>query len=170
MPRPDVFDSTVAPRPHALVSLPRRPAPTRQADRANPLSRPGPVGTLIAAGVVQSGQGLTWVLVGLLIGTGDKSLRHGQPVTVVLAIAAILAFAIGCFAVALAAGILRGSDVCRIASVLFQLGSTGLVVGIGVSVVRQVADAAAGAAFVVLLVSCVAVVMLLLWPRQSVVD
>jgi hypothetical protein len=170
MPRPDVSDSPVAPRPHALASLPRRPAPTRQADRADPLSRPGPVGTLIAAGVVQSGQALTWVLVGLLIGTGDKSLGHGQPVTVVLAIAVILAFAIGGFALALAAGTLRGSDVCRIASVLFQLASAGLVLGIGTSVVRQVADPAAGAAFVVLLASCVAVIVLLLWPRSSVVD
>lgn len=170
MPRPDVSDSPVAPRPNALVSLPRRPAPVRRTDRANPPSRPGPVGTLIAAGVIQSGQALTWVLVGLLIGTGDKALRHGQPVTVVLAIAAILAFAIGCFALAMAAGTLRGSEVCRIASVLFQIASAGLVVGVGTSVVRQVSDPAAAAAFVVLLVSCVVVAMLLLWPRQSVVD
>lgn len=169
MRRPDVSDSSVAPRPNALVSLPRRPAPARRTDRASPPSRPGPVGTLIAAGVIQSGQALTWVLVGLLIGTGDNSLRHGQPVTVVLAIAAILAFAIGCFALAMAAGTLRGSDVCRVASVLFQLASAGLVMGIGTSV-RQVADPAAAAAFVVLLVSCVAVAILLVWPRQSVVD
>ncbi|HEX3650560.1 MAG TPA: hypothetical protein VHV49_19205 [Pseudonocardiaceae bacterium] len=170
MPRPDVSDAPVAPRPHALASLPSRPAPTWRADRANPPSRPGPVGTLVAAGVVQAGQAFTWVLVGLLIGLGDKGLRHGQPVTVVLAIAAILAFAIGCFALALAAGTIRGSDVCRIASVLFQLASAGLIIGVGTSVVRQVPEQVAGAAFVMLLVSCVATAMLLLWPRMSVVD
>lgn len=170
MPRPDVSDAPVAPRSHVLASLPRRPASPWRADRANPPAQPGPVGTLIAAGVVQSGQALTWVLVGLLIGAGDRGVRPGQPVTVVLAIAAILAFGIGCFALALAAGTIRGCEVCRVASVLFQLASAGLIVGVGTSVLSQVPQRAAGAAFVVLLVSCVAVVMLLLWPRMSVVD
>ncbi|HKN97160.1 MAG TPA: hypothetical protein VJX10_08600 [Pseudonocardiaceae bacterium] len=110
------------------------------------------------------------MLVGLLIGVGDRGVRPGQPVTVVLAIATILAFAIGCFALALAAGTIRGSDVCRVASVLFQLASAGLVVGVGTSVLRQVSERAAGAAFVVLLVSCVAAAVLLLWPRGSIVD
>lgn len=170
MPRSDVSDSPVAPRPHALVSLPRRPAPARLADRANPPSRPGPVGTLIAAGVVQAGQALTWLLVGLLIGTGDQSLRQGQPVMVVLGIAVILVIGIAGFGLAMAAGTIRGSDVCRVASMVFQIASTGLVIGVGTSVVHQVPDPAAGAAFVVLTVSGVTVLMLLLWPRDSVVD
>ncbi len=111
---------------HAPVSLPGRPAPRYGTDRAAPSVSRGPAGTLIAAAVLQSGQALMWMFVGLLIGMGRAHVP-GEPVAVVIVIAAVGAFAIGVFVLALAAGTLSRSDVCRIASLAFQ-AVTGILI------------------------------------------
>lgn len=128
MSQPYPSGSPVTSARHAPVSLPGRPAPQHRTDRANPSVPRGPAGTLIAAGVLQAAQALMWMFLGLLIGMGDADVHRGQPVTVVLVIAAIGAFAIGVFVLALAAGVVGRSDVCRVASVVFQAVSGAFVI------------------------------------------
>jgi hypothetical protein len=133
-----------------------------------------PPGTLIAAGVLQAGQALMWMFVGLLVGLGDADLR-GDPVTVVLLIAAILAFSVGGFALCLAAGTLGRSEVCRVASVVFQVVFASVMIAGSIDLIRShrtgltiTLHPATGPAFpinpeivVVLLATCVAAVALL---------
>jgi hypothetical protein len=79
---------------------------------------------LIVGVVLQSCQALVWMVFGLLIGLdaglGGGLVRHGDPLVVVLVIAASLVVAVGGFGLALAAGAVR-SDGCRTASAVFQL-------------------------------------------------
>jgi hypothetical protein len=133
-----------------------------------------PPGTLIAAGVLQAVQALLWIFVGLLVGMGDGDLR-GEPVTVVLLIAAIFAFSIGGFALCLAAGTLGRSEVCRVASVVFQVVFGAVMIAGSVDLIRShstgltiTLDPTTGPAFPVspglvltLLAMCVAAVALL---------
>jgi hypothetical protein len=142
----------------------------------------GSAGTLIAAVVLQAGQALMWMFVGLLVGMGDGEVGTGQPVTVVLVIAAILAFSVGGFVLALAAGTLGRSDVCRIASVVFQVVSGVVLVVSAVDLIDHrhgagmtiTLDPTTGPAFLVspgfivaMLASCVAVAVLLLCRQSS---
>lgn len=141
----------------------------------------GRTGTLIAAGVLQVGQALVWMFVGLLVGTGDGASR-GEPVAVVLLIAAILAFSVGGFALALAAGTLGRSDVCRIASVVFQVVFGGVIIAGSIDLIRSHSatgltislDPTTGPAFgvstgliVVMLSTCVAALALLMCRQSS---
>lgn len=143
--------------------------------------RSAPAGTLIVAGVLQTGQALMWMFVGLLVSAGDGAAR-GEPVAVVLLIAAILAFAVGGFALALAAGTLGRSEVCRIASVVFQVVFGAVIIAGSVDLIRSHSatgltislDPTTGPAFpvsagliVVLLSTCVAVVVLLMCRQSS---
>jgi hypothetical protein len=178
MTQPDLpVTSIVSPR-HVIVLPPRRQTSAHRYDAADqPVGRRvtrAPSGTLVAAAVLQAGQALLWMFVGMLMGIGDSGTHSGEPVTVVLVIAAILAFAVGCFALALAAGVFGRSDVCRLASVVFQLvfavivliGSFGVIGGgVGLTVTF---DPVTGPAFmisptvvVLALSSCVAVAVLL---------
>lgn len=139
-----------------------------------------PSGTLIAAGVLQVAQALMWMFVGLLVGIGDGSLR-GDPVTVVLLIAAILAFSVGGFALCLAAGTLGRSEVCRVASVVFQMVFVAVIIAGVIDEIRSHSDGltitldpSTGAVFpissaliVVSLVTCVAAVALLVCRQSS---
>ena len=76
---------------------------------------------LIVGVVLQSCQALVWMVFGLLLGLDAGGLvRHGDPVVVVLVIAASLVVAVGGFGLALAAGAIR-SDGCRTASAVFQV-------------------------------------------------
>ena len=138
----------------------------------------GSAGTLVAAVVVQAGQALMWMFIGLLVGMGDGDVGSGQPVKVVLVIAAILAFAVGAFALALAAGTLGRSDACRIASLVFQVVSGVVTIGGAVDLAGHrmtiTLDPTTGPAFLVspgfvavMLVSCIAVVVLLLCRQSS---
>jgi hypothetical protein len=142
----------------------------------------GSAGTLIAAVVLQAGQALMWMFIGLLVGMGDGDVGSGQPVKVVLVIAAILAFAVGAFVLALAAGTLGRSDACRIASVVFQVVSGVVIIGGAIDLVDHrtgagmaiTLDPTTGPAFLVspgfiavMLASCVAVVVLLLCRQSS---
>jgi hypothetical protein len=142
----------------------------------------GSAGTLVAAVVLQAGQALMWMFIGLLVGMGDGDVGSGQPVKVVLVIAAILAFAVGGFVLALAAGTLGRSDACRIASVVFQAVSGVVIIGGAVDLVDHrgrsgmtiTLDPTTGPAFLVspgfivlMLGSCVAVVALLLCRQSS---
>ena len=141
--------------------------------------------TLVAAAILQAGQALLWVIVGLVLVIGYHGARLkapamvSPPVAVVLVIAAILAFAIAAFMLALAAGTVRRSDVCRIASVITQCVFGTLILAGTVRAIQTRAavtlalDPAAGPAIpltpvfiAVLLVSCVGVAALLLC-RQS---
>ncbi|HEX3590220.1 MAG TPA: hypothetical protein VHV74_11345 [Pseudonocardiaceae bacterium] len=140
----------------------------------------GPAGTLVAAGVLQAAQALMWMFLGLLIGMGEADVHRGQPVTVVLVIAAVGAFAIGIFVLALAAGTLGRSDVCRVASVVFQAVSGAFVVAACISLLNHgggsltiMLDPTTGPTFLVrpgfvvaMLVSTIAVAVLLMC-RQS---
>jgi hypothetical protein len=78
--------------------------------------------TLIVGVVLQSCQALVWMVFGLLLGLDaglGGSVRHGDPLVVVLVIVASLVVAVGGFGLALAAGAVR-SDGCRTASAVFQ--------------------------------------------------
>lgn len=119
MTQPYPTSTSTASVRHAPMSLPGRPAPRHLADRANPPVRPGPAGTLVAAGVLQAAQALLWLFTGALIGFGGTDAR-GDPATVVLVIAAAGSVAVGVFVLALAAGTIGRSDVCRVASLVFQ--------------------------------------------------
>ncbi|HEX5404721.1 MAG TPA: hypothetical protein VFX16_20725 [Pseudonocardiaceae bacterium] len=163
---------------------PRRHAGPSGADTP-PSDQPvaeGSAGTLIAAVVLQAGQALMWMFVGLLVGMGDGDVSSGQPVRVVLVIAAILAFAVGAFVLALAAGTLGRSDACRIASVVFQAVSSVIIIGGAVDLIGHrtgagmtiTLDPTTGPAFLVspgfiaaMLVSSVAVAVLLLCRQSS---
>jgi hypothetical protein len=98
---------------------------------------------------------MLWLLTGLLIGMSGSDVRPGAPVHVVLAIAAVGAFAVGVFALALAAGTLGRSDACRIASAGFQIVSASVIVVACVRIVEQggsitvTLDPTAGPEFVV---------------------
>jgi hypothetical protein len=98
---------------------------------------------------------MLWLLTGLLVGTSGSDVRRGAPVHVVLAIAAVGAFAIGAFALALAAGTLGRSDACRIASAGFQVVSASVIVVASVLIIEQggaitvTLDPTAGPEFVV---------------------
>ena len=78
---------------------------------------------LIVGVVLQSCQALVWMVFGLLLGLdaglGSSLVRHGDPVVVVLVMAAGFVFAVGGFGLALAAGAVR-SDGCRTASAAYQ--------------------------------------------------
>jgi hypothetical protein len=139
-----------------------------------------PSATLIVAAVLQAAQALVWMFVGMLMGIGGGDTHTGQPVTVVLVIAAILAFAVGCFVLALAAGMFGRSDVCRLASVVLQLVFAVAVLAGSFDAIRGGAgmavtlDPLTGPAFMIsptivllALASCVAVAVLLV-SRQSV--
>jgi hypothetical protein len=138
---------------------------------------------LLAAVVLQAGQAVVWLLVGLAMVLGavhtSSSSAVGEPVAVVLTIAAILAFAISGFVLALAAGILRRSDVCRVASVIVQVVFGAVVLAGTVEVIHTGSgltlslDPLAGPSFPispgfvgVLLASCVAAVVLLTRPAR----
>lgn len=139
-----------------------------------------PAGTLIAAGVLQVGQALMWMFVGLSVSTGNGDLR-GEPVTVVLLIGAILAFSVGGFALGLAAGMLGRSEVCRVASVVFQVVFGALIIVGSIDLIRShdkdltiSLDPTTGPAFgvssgfiVVMLATCVAAVVLLVCRQSS---
>jgi hypothetical protein len=76
---------------------------------------------LLVGVVLQSCQALVWMVSGLLLGLDAGGLvRHGDPVVVVLVIAASLVVAVGGFGLALAAGAVR-SDGCRTASAVYQV-------------------------------------------------
>ena len=181
MTQPCPSGSSATSARHAPVSLPGRPAPQHRTDRANPSVSRGPAGTLIAAGVLQAGQALMWMFVGLLIGMGEAEVHHGQPVTVVLVIAAVGAFAVGVFVFALAAGTLGRSDVCRVASVVFQAVSGAFVVAACVDLFDHrrggltiMLDPTTGPAFLIrpgfviaMLVTSIAVAALLLCRQSS---
>lgn len=179
MTQPHPTSSSAASVRHAPVSLPGRPAPRHLADRANPPVRPGPAGTLVVAGVLQAGQALLWLLTGLLIGFGNTDV-NGDPATVVLVIAAAGSLAVGVFVLALAAGTISRSDVCRIASLPVQAVSAAFVAAACVRsighrrglLVRLAPDT--GPAFLVptdfllaMLALCVAVLTLLLCGRSA---
>ena len=140
----------------------------------------------MAAAVLQAGQAVVLLFVGLVMvgGYGVAHLsgpaRVREPVAVVLVIAAILAFATGAFVFALAAGTLRRSDVCRIASVIVQCVFGALILAASVKSIQTHAgltislDPATGPAFLVtpgyiavLLTSCAAVAALLLCRPSS---
>jgi hypothetical protein len=135
----------------------------------------------MAAVVLQAGQALLWLLLGLILAIGYSGVRTSdvspvsEPVAVVLVIAAILAFVLGGFVLALAAGTLRRSDVCRIASVIVQCVFGVLILAGSVKVIHDrtgltiALDPAAGPTFLLtpafiggLMASCVAVAVLLL--------
>ncbi len=136
--------------------------------------------------MLQAGQALLWVFFGLILAIGYRGAHLNgpaavnQPVAVVLIIASILAFAIGAFVLALAAGTYRRSDVCRIASVVVQC-VFGILILAGSLLAIQTRsgltlslDPASGPAYLVtpgfmaiLLVSCVAVAALLLCRPSS---
>lgn len=136
--------------------------------------------------MLQAGQAVAWLLVGLVLVVGHSGAhpsgpgKLGEPVAIVLAIAAILAFATGAFVFGLAAGTLRRSDVCRIASVIVQCVFGALILAASVKAIQTRAgltialDPASGPAFLVtrgsiavLLASCVAVSVLLLCRPSS---
>lgn len=203
MTQPHLPGSTVTSVGHAVRPAPRPPAvphspstmegavaTTAAAPRATaeqPAPSRHPSGTLIAAVVLQSCQALVWLLVGLLMTIGYNGAhisgpsRVNEPVAVVLVIAAILAFAIGAFVLALTAGVLGRSDVCRVASVIFQTVFGALVLAGSIEIIHNGTAAGltialapdTGPAFLItptviaaLLTSCIATAALLL-HRQS---
>jgi hypothetical protein len=108
--------------------------------------------TLIVGVVLQSCQALVWMVFGLLLGLNaglGGSVRHGDPLVVVLVIVASLVVAVGGFGLALAAGAVR-SDGCRTASAVFQFVFAVLLVA---------------ARFVMMPAGCVFIAVLLLVAR-----
>jgi hypothetical protein len=188
MTQPDLPGSPIVSAGSMIVLPPRRPVLVHRPDDADLPVRPpttrAPAGALLAASLLQAGQALLWMFMAMLMGLGNgaTSARSGEPVTVVLVIAAILAFAIGCFVLALAAGVFSRSDVCRVASVVFQVlfGALALVGSFDVIDNRSRAgltimlDPTTGPTFlispgfiVILLSSCVAAVVLLTSRQAS---
>jgi hypothetical protein len=120
-----------------------------------------------------------WMFTGLMVGMGRAHVP-GEPVAVVIVIAAVGAFAVGAFMLALAAGTITRSDVCRIASLTFQ-GVMGTLIVVTLvellghrHVLRITFDPTAGPAFVVrpafvvvMLVVCVTAAVLLACRRSS---
>lgn len=176
MTQHDQPGTTVAPVRKAVRPAPRPPAVPHP-------HRMLPSGALLAAVVLQIGQAAVWLLIGIVMTFGDTAVRPStasaldEPVAVVLAIAAILAFAICGFVLALAAGVLRRSDVCRVASVIVQVVFGALVLTGTIEIIRHggglriALDPLAGPSFPitpgfvgVLLASCVAAVVLLTRP------
>jgi hypothetical protein len=185
MTQPDLHGSPIVSARNMIVLPPRRPVLVHRPDDADLPVRPpttrAPASALLAGALLQAGQALLWMFMGMLMGIGSSSGLSGEPVTVVLVIAAILAFAIGCFVLALAAGVFSRSDVCRVASVVFQVvfGLLALVGSFDVIDNRSRAgltimlDPTSGPAFLIspgfiliLLASCVAV-FVLLTSRQA---
>jgi hypothetical protein len=114
---------------------------------------------LIVGVVLQSCQALVWMVFGLLLGLDAGGLvRHGDPVVVVLVIAASLVVAVGGFGLALAAGAVR-SDGCRTASAVFQF-VFGLLLLAARLVMARVPDLV-----VVMPVGCLLIAVLLLVAR-----
>jgi hypothetical protein len=176
----DLPGSPIVSARHMIVLPPRRPVLVHRPDDVDLPARPpitrAPAGALVAASILQSGQALLWMFAGMLMGIGHGGTRSGEPVAVVLVIAAILAFAVGCFTLALAVGMFGRSDVCRIASVVFQCVFGAIVLAGFVDVIDNhsavgltiTLDPTSGPTFlispgflVILLSSCVATAVLL---------
>jgi hypothetical protein len=122
---------------------------------------------LIVGVVLQSCQALVWMVFGLLLGLdaglGSTVVRQGDPVVVVLVIAASLVVAVGGFGLALAAGAVR-SDGCRTASAVFQFVFGLLLLGARL-VVAHVPDLV-----LVMPVGCLLIAVLLLVARTRTAD
>lgn len=122
---------------------------------------------LVVGVVLQSCQAVVCMVFGLLLGLdaglGGGLVRHGDPLVVVLVIAASLVVAVGGFGLALAAGAVR-SDGCRTASAVFQL-VFGLLLLSAPLAVPQVPDLV-----VVMPAGCLVIAMLLLVARTRTAD
>jgi hypothetical protein len=185
MTQPDLPGSPIVSARHVIVLPPRRPVLVHRPDDADLPARPpttrAPAGALLAASILQAGQALLWMFTGMLMGIGNGD-ASGEPVTVVLVIAAILAFAVGCFTLALAAGMFGRSDACRVAGVVFQCVFGAIVLAGTVDLIGNhsrvgltiMLDPTSGPTFlispgflVILLSSCVATAVLLTCKQAS---
>lgn len=185
-----------APRPPAVPLSARTPeeavttthATAPRAITRRTVARKPSAATLVAAVAVQSCQAVLWLFAGLLMTIGymgahwNGPAKVNEPVAVVLIIAAILAFAVGAFVLALSVGVLGRSEVCRIASVIFQAVFGALTLAGSAEIIRErsaaglriALDPATGPEFLLtptvvaaMLASCIAAASLLLCHQTA---